>query len=79
MIQLVVLVGLGPLAVYNFTEKQVALLGAIRELTKASNACAMDPATRTIVMTSADSIRGALIAEIGRTIVINELNKETNG
>ena len=67
------------LNMYNFTEKQIALLNALRQLLKAADACVMDPATRVVVMSSYDSIKGALVAEIGRTIIHNELNKETNG
>jgi hypothetical protein len=63
----------------NFTDKQLVLLGTLSQLLKAADACAMDPATRVVVMSSYDSIKGALVAEIGRTIVHNELNKETNG
>ena len=65
--------------VYSFSPKQVALLDAVNSLVKAAEACNMDPATRTIVITSMDSIKGALIAEIGRAIVIAELNKDPHG
>ena len=70
------LMGSGVL-VYNFSTKQLILLDTLKALQVAIAYCKLDLATRLIVQSSYDSIKGCLVAEIGREIVMNEL-KDTD-
>lgn len=79
MIQFVVLGGLGARGVYSFTEKQVALLNAIKALNIAHKLWAYDGIAYGKIDAAKDSIQILLVNNIGTKIVQDGLNKETNG
>lgn len=62
---------------YNFTEKQIALLNAIKALNVSQKLWAHDPIGRSKIEVAKESVQALLVYNIGTSIVLNEINKET--
>jgi hypothetical protein len=65
--------------VFNFTEKQLALLNAVKALNIAHKLWAYDGVAYGKIDDAKDSLQALLVNNIGTKIVQDGLNKETNG
>lgn len=66
----------GPLAVYNFTDRQTNILGLLKSLRVSMSKEPPASTTRTILMDTYDSLFRQLAIDVGSNIIKPEIQKD---